>query len=121
MTPWRRVSQYAMSNGTQSISLKYLDGCSMFCLHENGAYTKHSEDEAECVVAATYPDAESMKSYLAEAYSGSKESAQLRKDCREVWARVHAAPSVFECLACYPKLCHCAASLDSDGARRKAE
>ena len=85
MTPWRKVSEYAVTNGAQSISLK----SGTFSLHEGNAYTKHSEDECEVVVAATYPDAESMKSYLA---TGGLSGSSLRDQCRDLWRiRVKAA------------------------------
>ena len=80
MTPWRKVSDYAITNGAQSISLK----SGTFCLHEGNAYTKHSAEECECVVAATYPDAESMKSYLA---TGGLSGGRLLEKCRAEWVR----------------------------------
>ena len=82
MTPWRKVSDYAVTNGPQSISKKNEGGCSMYCLHEGDRYTKYSEDECEVVVAATYPDAESMKSYLA---TGGLSGGKLREQCLALW------------------------------------
>ena len=80
---WRKVSEYAVTNGAQSISLK----SGTFCLHEGNAYTKHGEDECEVVVAATYPDAESMKSYLATGGLSDPKICNLHGECRTAWGR----------------------------------
>lgn len=80
---WRKVDDYGATNGPQCISKVYVDGCSMFRLHQDGAYTHHSEDESEIVVAATYPDVDEMKSYLST--GGLSGNEKLRDECRALW------------------------------------
>lgn len=49
---WRKVSDYAITNGPQSIAKVYVDGCTLYELWNGEAYGGHFNDANEAKEAA---------------------------------------------------------------------
>lgn len=83
---WEQSGPYAYRNGSKAISRKYIDGCTMFCAHDGNDYVKHTEDEADAVLALITDKAE-MREFLAmvKVHRGAEYAERLRQECLTLW------------------------------------